>query len=190
MIRIGIDPSMQSTGVCVYNVDEDTNIYYIVPSKMTKKMTEFHHPFVTLLPYQKDSTTDMEYSEKEYTKTWNFVRLCEQIVHIISDVVTRWPNNHEIEFIMEGISYGSAGGGQVADLAGLNYMIRTLFVQQKDNFIIVPPTKLKSFAVGNGAADKSVMVASWKKLDKNICGISDIKIDDLADAYFLAHYEN
>lgn len=90
---------------------------------------------------------------------------------------------------MEGISYGSAGAGQVADLAGLNYMIRSIFLKYNLKFTIIPPTSLKNFAVGNGAATKDVMIASWKKIDKNIEKIDSIKIDDLADAFFLAHYD-
>ena len=30
---------------------------------------------------------------------------------------------------------------------------------------------------------------SWKKMDKNISDIKDIKIDDLADAFFLSNYD-
>jgi hypothetical protein len=33
------------------------------------------------------------------------------------------------------------------------------------------------------------MIASWKKLDKNISDITEIKLDDLADSFFLAHYK-
>jgi Holliday junction resolvasome RuvABC endonuclease subunit len=55
-------------------------------------------------------------------------------------------------------------------------------------FNILAPTSIKKFAVGDGGAEKDVMIASWKKLDKNITNIIDIKVDDLADSYFIAHY--
>ena len=57
------------------------------------------------------------------------------------------------------------------------------------NYEILSPTSVKKFAVGNGGAEKDVMIASWKKLDKNIKEITTIKLDDLADSYFLAHYQ-
>ena len=34
------------------------------------------------------------------------------------------------------------------------------------------------------------MIASWKKLDKNITNITEIKLDDLADSYFICHYKS
>ena len=55
--------------------------------------------------------------------------------------------------------------------------------------MIVSPTSVKKFAVANGQAEKDIMIDAWKRLDKNISDVKDIKIDDLADAYFLAHYE-
>ena len=45
----------------------------------------------------------------------------------------------------------------------------------------------KKIATGNGGADKDLMIDAWKRLDKSICDVDSIKIDDLADAFFLAH---
>ena len=59
---IGIDPSINSTGVCVH-FDDDTYIYYIISSKMTKKMEKFKHDCVKFLPYDKINYTDLEYSD-------------------------------------------------------------------------------------------------------------------------------
>ena len=56
------------------------------------------------------------------------------------------------------------------------------------DFVIVSPTQNKKFATGNGSADKDLMVFSWKKIEKCISDITEIKIDDLADAYFLSNY--
>ena len=53
-ITIGIDPSLNSTGVCV-NCDGKCK-YYIISSKMTKKMKQFHSDFITYLPYDKADT--------------------------------------------------------------------------------------------------------------------------------------
>ena len=91
---------------------------------------------------------------------------------------------------MEGISYGSHSSSALADLAGLNFAIRMMLIDNSLNFNILAPTSIKKFAVGNGGAEKEVIIASWKKLDKNISNISDIKLDDLADSFFIAHFEN
>ena len=67
-------------------------------------------------------------------------------------------------------------------------MIRMTILSNNIQFNILAPTTIKKFAVGNGSAEKDVMIASWKKLDKNINNVKDIKVDDLADSFFIAHY--
>jgi Holliday junction resolvasome RuvABC endonuclease subunit len=89
---------------------------------------------------------------------------------------------------MEGVSYGSRGSAALVDLAGLNFAIRMTLSGKNIQYNILAPTSIKKFAVGNGSAEKDVMIASWKKLDKNISSIETIKVDDLADSYFIAHY--
>ena len=76
------------------------------------------------------------------------------------------------------------------DLAGLNYCIRLLAKDRNINIEIVSPTSVKKFATGNGQAEKDIMIDAWKRLDKNISNVNDIKIDDLADSYFLASFKN
>lgn len=53
MIKIGIDPSTTSTGVCVWDEIKNKNIYHVIPSKMTKKMELFDNKYITLHPYYK-----------------------------------------------------------------------------------------------------------------------------------------
>ena len=89
---------------------------------------------------------------------------------------------------MEGISYGSRGSSALADLAGLNFAIRMFLLIEDVPFNILAPTSVKKFAVGNGAAEKDVIIASWKKVDRNISEVTEIKLDDLADSYFIAHF--
>ena len=89
---------------------------------------------------------------------------------------------------MEGVSYGSIGSAALVDLCFLNSAIRMVLKKQNIDFQIVSPTSLKKFACANGQADKDVMIDAWKRLDPNIKDIKDIKVDDLADSYFLAHY--
>lgn len=177
---IGIDPSINSTGICVH-FDDDTYIYYIITSKMTRKLEKFQHPKVKFRPYEKVNYTDLEYSEKETIKSHNFAKLLDQIQWVIDE----YKPSH---IVMEGISYGSVSGSSLADLAGLNYIIRLLLIRNGIGFSIVSPTSLKKFVCANGQADKQVIIESWKRMDKNINDIKDIKIDDLADAFFLSNY--
>ena len=89
---------------------------------------------------------------------------------------------------MEGLSYGS--NGALGDLGGLNYAIRMILIELNIPFEIVPPTTWKKQQIGNANAEKDIIIETWKKLDKNISNIGkDIKLDDLADSYFLSNFE-
>ena len=181
MITIGIDPSINCTGVCVYDSVTKTHKYYMIVGKTTKKMELFQHDHIDILNYHKLETNKGEYQDKEFNKSTNIYRICSLIEHILNvfnpDLVQ-----------MEGVSYGSLGSAALVDLAGLNFAIRMVLMEKNLEFNILAPTSVKKFAVGNGSAEKDVMVASWKKLDRQINDISDIKVDDLADSYFMAHY--
>ena len=181
MITIGIDPSINCTGVCVYDSDKNTHKYYMIVGKMTRKMESFQHDQVVILNYDKTETKKGEYQDNESNKSYNIYRICSFIDHILTvfkpDLVQ-----------MEGVSYGSVGSAALVDLAGLNFAIRMTLIQKDVKFNVIAPTSVKKFAVGNGSAEKDVLIESWKKLDRNISTISDIKVDDLADSYFIAHY--
>ena len=186
-IRVGIDPSINSTGICVHNIDNDSTKYYIISSKMTKKMKDFKHSYIEYLPYNKLEAKDCGYSDKENRKFSNIVNICGKILDILD--LFRRPDN-DLEVFMEGVSYGSVGSAALVDLSFLNAAIRMSLVNIGVPFTIVSPTSLKKFACANGQADKNLMIDAWKRMDKNIADIKDLKIDDLADSYFLSLYKD
>lgn len=186
VIRIGIDPSINSTGICIYDIGSHSTQYYIISSKMTKKMKEFEHKYVQYIPYDKIDAKEGSYSEKEYKKFSNILNICTKISYILG--LFKHPNN-DIEVFIEGVSYGSVGSAALIDLSFLNFAIRMTLHYMDIPFTIVSPTSLKKFACANGQADKNLMIDAWKRMDKNIADIEDIKIDDLADSYFLSCYK-
>ena len=184
---LGIDQSMNSTGICLHTIEtihtgKKTQVfhsykYWIIASKMTKVMQKFENPWVTIFGYNKRIGDD--YESKEAAKTLNIFDICEIIDSIFQ--------TEKVKCIcMEGISYGSAGSASLVDLAGLNYCIRMTALRRGIPFHIVSPMSLKKEATGNGGADKDEMVWAWKQCDSNISKITEIKIDDLADAFFLS----
>ena len=188
-VTIGIDPSINSTGVCVSGVDSDFNIYYIIPSKITKKSLDWTRgkDWINIEEYEKVSVKDIDkYYEKEFIKFGNLFVLVETLSRVL-DIIK---HNYIIDSAtMEGVSYGSVKGAALVDLSFLNAMIRMKLHEHKIKFYIVSPSEVKRYAVGNGSAEKDVMIMSWKKLDKNTQTIPEwFKCDDLADAYFMAHY--
>jgi Holliday junction resolvasome RuvABC endonuclease subunit len=188
-VVVGIDPSINSTGICVSGVDKLFNIYYLIPSKITKKSLEWTEgvDWINVYEYEKESTKDIvKYYQKESIKFNNLWSLTETLSRVLDKVRDKYIIDR---VVMEGVSYGSVSGAALVDLSFLNAMIRTVLRKREIPFYIVAPTEVKKYAVGNGAAEKSVMIMSWKKIDKNIQTLPDwFKCDDLADAYFMAHY--
>lgn len=190
---LGIDPSINSTGVCLHDIDRNANKYYIITSKITNKYRKFLEDNlkfpINYYIYSKDKPDkSMSYSEKENIKTSNTLAIAGYINNIIKktkpDLIR-----------MEGISYGSTGGSALVDLAGLNFVLRQVFVQNGVEFEIVSPVSLKQKSTGVASADKDLMVHAWEICDADITKKiqkfekaynGKIKIDDVADAYFLA----
>ena len=178
---IGLDLSINSTGICIYTKSDSkaTNKYLIISVKDTKKLREFSHKKITIEIYdKKDVSNATDYSSRESVKSYNIYSISKCIEKVIK-------KEKPDLCIIEGISYSSSGA--IADLAGLNYMIRYILEENSIPFKILSPMQNKKLATGNGGADKDLMIDAWKRLDKSISDIKSIKIDDLADAFFLAH---
>lgn len=188
-VAVGIDPSINSTGVCVSALDHTFNIYYILPSKMTKKAKTWTEnvDWLKVEEYEKLPINDIDiYYKKEFVKFGNLVVLAQTLSCVLDIIMSQY----DIDYVtMEGVSYGSVKGAALVDLSFLNAMLRLKLVEKGLKYYIVAPTEVKKFAVGNGSAEKSIIINSWQRLDPKTQQIPDyVKCDDLADAYFMAHY--
>lgn len=180
---MGIDPSINSTGICIYIKDNNINehIYFNIVGHATKKMKSFEHKFINIIDYEKGTDKLTDYSDKEIQKTSNIYKICDCIEELIKKF-------NPDKIIMEGVSYGSVGSAALVDLSGLNFAIRIIVKKLNKDIQIISPLSVKKFAIANGQADKQVLINAWKKIDKNISDVQNIKIDDLADSFFIAHY--
>jgi Holliday junction resolvasome RuvABC endonuclease subunit len=149
-------------------------------------MLSFKHPDIQIIKYNKLDTIKKEHSYDiiESNKAFNIHNICS----IIKEIIDKY--DEPVHISMEGVSYGSVGSAALVDLSGLNFAIRNTLIDANASFTIVSPSQNKKFATGNGSADKELMVFSWLKIEKHLVNIKDIKIDDLADAFFLCHYTN
>lgn len=196
---IGIDPSINSTGLCMLTYDDNDNkvsesFYIVKPDKLTKKeeKAEKNNENFKYIIYPKYDLN--QYKEvnhlHEYYKTINMSNLVECIYNKIVDEMQKYmfDKNFESFIVIEGISYGSSiRTKSVFDLAGLNYLIRykLLKVFNHSKLTIVPPSELKKFISGKGNSNKDVMVELFKTIYPNF---NLPKLDDIADAYFMATY--
>ena len=155
-------------------------------------MSAFDNQYIKYLPYNKEDTNKKtnEYAVVEFNKAHNIYSICTHIKDVIKTAAGLFANGDLSACVvfMEGVSYGSVGSAALVDLAGLNFAIRSMLIDLNVKFTIVSPSQNKKFATGNGAADKQLMIFSWLKIEKHLAEITEIKTDDLADAYFLSNF--
>ena len=196
-VFIGIDPSLNSSGICILKYDGDKKIkeYFGItkPNKLTKKEQEAQdkYLFFDYHIYTKKELKDIEDTHvKEIEKTLNYLRNANTIIDIIRKNTVHEDN---VYVVQEGISYGSSiRTKSVFDLAGLNYVLRLQLArlgQRRFNNGIyaafIPPTEIKKFATGSGNCKKEIICNQFKMLYPKF----DLpKIDDVCDAYYMALY--
>lgn len=79
--------------------------------------------------------------------------------------------------VVEDLPTNAMGAGLTGKAQGV---VRSTLLQLGLDFLTVPPSVLKKFATGNGAAKKPDMIAAW-----NARGGTQLKDDNMVDAAFL-----
>lgn len=194
-IFIGIDPSINSTGITIRIFDQDKlkkeRFYIVKANKLTKREQEAAIALSKIFEfglYEKVETSEAEDNhEFEYIKTKNFIGIIDTIWDCIYKQIKRYINKPEnnIVVVQEGISYGSTiRTKSVFDLAGLNYLIRTKFITNVNlQYIIATPAEIKKFATGMGNCKKDAMINMFSTIHPEL---KLKKLDDVADSYFMA----
>lgn len=177
---MGIDPSIRSTGMCVI---EDENIkgarYYLITSSVTKKFIKNAKNLISIIQYEHVTPASPSALDKELAKTHNVISAAALIKHIIK-------TEHPDVVVLEAVAF--AANGTIDQLAGLNYIIRQDTLEAECKLVVVSPSVIKKNAIGNGAAGKEDMIRAWFVVQPQFAVLSSQKVDDLADAYFMACY--
>lgn len=198
-IYVGIDPSINSSGIYVRvesSIGEllEEKFYIIKGDKLSKKedAAELKNLAVfSYVIYDKQNTTNGTNIENERNKAINFISIVENIKKIITTTDFRYGKMNKIYICQEGISYGSRiRTKSIFDLAGLNFMIRSMVIEMSKGFkpvelIVGTPGEIKKFATGNGNANKDLILSCFKMIYPEL----DLpKLDDIADAYFMGMF--
>ena len=198
-IYVGIDPSINSSGIYVRvesSIGEllEEKFYIIKGDKLSKKedTAELKNLAVfSYVIYDKQNTTSGTNIENERNKAINFISIVENIKKIIATTDFRYGKMNKIYVCQEGISYGSRiRTKSIFDLAGLNFMIRSMVIEMSKGFkpvelIVGTPGEIKKFATGNGNANKDLILSCFKMIYPEL----DLpKLDDIADAYFMGMF--
>lgn len=177
-IIMGIDPSMRSTGVCVW--DGSDYKYHIIVANPTKKLLKFVHPALGIIPYEQVPVKGKTSIGKEWAIADNIASVCDAIGRLL---LIYKPTR----VVMEACAF--AAGGRVADLSGLNHCLRQEIRRHGIPVYVVPPTSNKLEFAGNGQATKDMMVDMWRMCDHRADELLAAgKIDDIADAFALCRF--
>lgn len=203
-IYIGIDPSINSTGVTIMFVDTSTlrglytEFWIIKGNKLTKKEATVEKEIKNLryaIYSKNDKLKDLDEYKREEAKATNLSNIADTIKRELDLLVDWFKANFDGTYIgdkyvcMEGISYGSIHSSAVMDLAGLNYLIRDRILSiysMYGNLYVCPPAQIKMFATGLGNAKKEQMVESFVNIIPEMAKVP--KNDDLADSYFMCRW--
>lgn len=193
-VFIGIDPSINSTGMTVRTDTGYCRFFIIKGDKLTKKEKNAqldNSEIFEYCLYQKENVKDTNNAhDRELAKSHNLSTIADTIYNIIEELLQQFRKTSTIDTVticMEGISYGSIHSAAVMDLAGLNYLIRDRLHHHTvvGTLLVTPPAEVKRFYTGSGNANKQLMISTFKGSFPDF----DLpKIDDVCDSEAMAKY--
>ena len=166
-VFIGIDPSINSTGMTIRTDTGFCRFFIIKGDKLTKKEKNAqlnNYEIFEYCLYQKENVKDTNNAhERELAKAHNLSTIADTIYNIIEELLQKFRKTSTIDSVticMEGISYGSIHSAAVMDLAGLNYLIRDRLHHHTvvGTLLVTPPAEVKRFYTGSGNANKQFVV--------------------------------
>lgn len=164
---VGIDASLNSTGICYINTETNKTEFHIIKPKLTKR--EQCHPLISYHSYE--ATSDID------SKLQGYLEVLNQLLKKINpdQVILEEPVN-------------ARNSRATISLSLLNGAIRALLILKCLQYKTVNVTHWKKEMVGNGAADKDLIVYNFKKLKPEFEPYTTKAINDISDAYFIANY--
>ena len=192
-MKIGIDYSLSSPGVCVNTSDgefkyEDCTFYFLTNTK--KYDATFCRPFVTNVRYI--GTQHKPYSSEPE----RYSQIADWVIDIIKSqsqlmIGKLWEKKPIIQ--IEDYSYGSTG--RVFHIAeNLGLLKYKLKMECGWDYTLLPPSVVKKFATDKGNANKELMLDAFEKdTGTNLAQVFDTTsispVSDVADAYFICKYK-
>ena len=188
-MKIGIDYSLSSPGVCVNTSEgefkyEDCTFYFLTNTKKYNTTFKEKIAFGTSAVEFIGSPHQLYTSEPE-----RYNQISDWVIDIINSYVF-WQEKPIIQ--IEDYSYGSTG--RVFHIAeNLGLLKYKLKMECGWDYTLLPPSVIKKFATDKGNANKDLMLEAFEKdTSVNLELLFDTKskspITDVADAYFICKY--
>ena len=189
-MKIGIDYSLSSPGVCVNTSEgefryEDCTFYFLTKTK------KYDATFKENIAFGKSAVEFVGSPHQLYTsEPERYNQISDWVIDIINSYVF-WQEKPIIQ--IEDYSYGSTG--RVFHIAeNLGLLKYKLKMECGWDYTLLPPSVIKKFATDKGNANKELMLEAFEKdTGVNLELLFDTKskspITDVADAYFVCKYQ-
>ena len=176
----GIDYSMTSPGVCIYNKKDDTFSFQYSSNYFLSNLVKFDQ--------FKEGNVEGNNHKKWECAQERYNNIAEWVMALI--------RHHEVNrvFIED---YSLVSTGRVFHIAENMAILKDRLWDDYIPFETIPPTVIKKFASGKGNANKDVMYESFCKENSSVDlkGMLTPKADhsispvsDIVDAYYVAKY--
>ena len=186
-MKIGIDYSLSSPGVCVNTSEgefryEDCNFYYLTSTK------KYDSTFKEKIAFGQST---VEYKGTQHKLYTSEPERYNNIADWVIDIIKSYKGTPTIQ--IEDYSYGSTG--RVFHIAeNLGLLKYKLKMECGWDYTLLPPSVIKKFATDKGNANKELMLEAFEKdTGVNLEVLFDTKskspITDVADAYFICKYQ-
>jgi len=144
----GIDPSMNSSGKCIMDLDENYKINSI----------HYYGYHTTKIRSISGERVEIAHIGNKYSSLNMFDRQ-----NLAYDILNK--DMEDVKHVaLEGYAFGKTGSSSLIQLGEFGGGLRKFFYDQGKGVIFYPPTTVKHFATGSGAADKIRMAESIKQL--------------------------
>ena len=189
-MKIGIDYSLSSPGVCVNTSEEefryeDCKFYYLTNTK------KYQGTFKEKMAFGTSAVEYIGTQHKPYSsEPERYNNIADWVIDIIKSYT--WRQEHPTIQI-EDYSFGSTG--RVFHIAeNLGLLKYKLKMECGWDYTLLAPSVIKKFATDKGNANKELMVGAFQEDTKVNLGLlldSSVKspITDIADAYFICKYQ-
>jgi len=194
-MKIGIDYSLSSPGVCVNTSDgefkyEDCTFYFLTNTK------KYDATFKEKIAFGTSAVEYIGTQHKPYTsEPERYSQIADWVIDIIKSqsqlmIGKLWEKKPIIQ--IEDYSYGSTG--RVFHIAeNLGLLKYKLKMECGWDYTLLPPSVVKKFATDKGNANKELMLDAFEKdTGTNLAQVFDTTskspISDVADAYFICKY--
>ena len=189
-MKIGIDYSLSSPGVCVNTSEEefryeDCKFYYLTNTK------KYQGTFKEKMAF---GTSAVEYIGTQHRPYSSEPERYNNIANWAIDIIKSytWWQEHPIIQI-EDYSFGSTG--RVFHIAeNLGLLKYKLKIECGWDYTLLAPSVIKKFATDKGNANKELMLGAFQEdtgVNLELLLDSSVKspITDIADAYFICKYQ-